>query len=136
MNSLYLQYGTFASGVLSWSAGTLFTPAKMLPIEETKRITNYDLHDVPSVLVISNRSKGLKITLSPIDLMVASKKTFLFNFMKAAAWRYNLTNTNWDTVGVRVFLDNDGDMSYEYLENNKNLPSIELILRQHTPNVS
>lgn len=134
MNSIYLQYGTYTNGVITWSSSKQFTPSKVYPIIETKRQKGYDLRDVPFNSQISSRENGIKVTINPRDLFDSSSFNFIKDFYKADAWRYNYTDANWDTNSVRVELEEQGSLPIEYIDNNKYLKVITLTLKQWFPN--
>lgn len=129
-----MQYGTFESGVIVWSSSKLFKPSKILPILETKRQKGYDLRDIPYNTQISSRDNGIKITVNPRDLFDSSSFSFIKDFYKADAWRYNYTDTNWDANSIRVELEEQGNMPTEYIDDNKYLKIISLTLKQWFPN--
>lgn len=134
MNNIYLQYGTFTSGVITWSSSKQFRPSKLLPLLETKRQKGYDLRDIPFVVTTSSRDNGIKITINPRDLLDSSSFNFIKAFYKADAWRYNYTDTNWDANSIRVELEEQGNMPTEFIDDNKYLKIVTLTLKQWFPN--
>ena len=133
MNSIYLQYGTYSSGTLTWSASKLFKPLIIEVLTETKRIKGYDLRDIPYNSKISTRSNGIKLTISANDLISDTNFDWIKSFYKADAWRFNYTDTNWSTASVRAELDEAGNIPVEYLEDHKKLRKVTLTLKQWYP---
>lgn len=133
MNSIYLKYGNYVDGSLSWSAAEEFKPSKIEDIYSTTRLSGRDLRDIPYNHLVAKRSKSITITLTPIDLMLSAKMAFLVAFYNAAAWQYNLNNTDWETNAVRVVLEESGNMPYETIQNHKQLKKVTLNLIQKNP---
>jgi len=135
LNSIYLQYGTYANGVITWSSSQHLSPSRLIEQIETKKNKGYDLRDIPFINTISTRTKSIKITITPLDLLNQTNLNWIYDFYKADAWRYNLTDVNWDTASIRVELEEQGIMPVEYIEDNKNLKLITLTLKQWFPDV-
>ncbi|MCO5251009.1 MAG: hypothetical protein M9949_06260 [Candidatus Kapabacteria bacterium] len=133
MNSIFLKYGNFVDGEISWSSAVEFKPSKIEDIYSTTRISGRDLRDIPYNHLVAKRSNSIAITLTPIDLMLSAKMTFLIAFYGAMAWQYNLTNTDWETEAVRVVLEENGNMPYEIIQKHKQLKKVTLNLIQKEP---
>lgn len=133
MNKLYLRYGNYSSGTLTYEAAVEFAPPVLRPIKYFKRISGVDLREINFSHLKSARTKSYEVVLSANDLSVTSKFDFIVNFYKADAIQYNLVNTDWDTLGVTCSIEDSGMLPIEYINNHKLLRRLKFNLIQKYP---
>jgi hypothetical protein len=132
-NKIYLRYGNYVSGTLTYETAVEFNPPILRPINSFKRIASNDLRDINFSHLKSSRTKNYEIVLSANDLSSSTKFTFMVNFFKADAIQYNLTNEDWDTEAVLCSIDDSGDMPIDYINNHKLLRRLKFNLIQKYP---
>ena len=118
MTTLYLKYGTWSSGVCTWSTSQTLNALKFIEITNTDRIKGRDLRGTDFNHLLSTR-KIWDVLISADELATATKFTFIKNWHKAHTWKFSLNNWTSETL-IEV---EGGDIPIEFIENNKNLPS-------------
>jgi hypothetical protein len=124
---IYLKYSND-----NWSTdhAETFNAVEVRPLVETERIKGKSLRGVLYSHLNYSRSNSVLVTISSDELYVATKKDFIKDFYIARAWKYSLDN--W-TTSVEVDLSEQGNLPYQYLEDNVNLPEVTFNLIQKYP---
>lgn len=134
MTTVYLQYAaSYTAGAPDWSSSKSIRALRFDPIVNTRRSSGYDSRDIPYNHRLSKRASSRALIISADELDNSTNRTWMTNFYQALAWRYNMTDANWDTQSVEVNLVESGDMPLEFIAGHKDLWEVQLILEQKEP---
>ncbi len=133
---IYLNYGTYSAGVLTWGTEQAFNEISFKQLTNTERIKGRDLRQEEYSNLLSSRII-YELVITADELAATAKYTWLRTFFKAHAWKFSLTPVStvtptpllWSAVGTSVVIE-DGDMPVEFLEGCKYLPEVKLKLIQ------
>ena len=129
MTQVLLYYANYVSGELVWGnsgVGVAFMAVKCIEKINTTHIKGRDLRESEFRHRKSTR-KIWEIVISANMLADDDLYSFMKLFYKASYWKIRV-----DDVDYIVVLD-DGDLPENFLENNKHLPEIQLVLIQRDP---
>lgn len=133
MNSIFLRYGSYVEGTLTWETAKEFKPPVMRKLYIAERISGDDLRSINYTHLRSKRTKSYEVIFSSNDLAVPTSLTYLLACLTAEAVQYSLVNTDWATNGVTITFDASGKIALDYIEGHKKLPRIALNLIQKYP---
>jgi hypothetical protein len=126
MTTIYLKYGTYSSGTLTWSSSQEFDVPVYIEYEENDRITEKDVRGTFYSHLKDSRSV-YEIKISANELADATNWTFLKTFYNADAWK--ISTDDWTTEKVCV-LEESGRLEPEMLEGHKELREVVFHLVQ------
>ncbi len=128
---IYLNYGTWIEGELTWQEASMgFNAIIFTPSEETKHVLGRDLREIEYRNVLSSRT-NYNIVISADELVDSTKLSFIKSFYQADAWAWN-TTSDIETLNI-VVLEKDGAIPIEFLEGCKDMPEIKFSLIQKEP---
>ena len=126
--TIYLKYGTWSSGTLTWSTSQAFNTLVYDDNITTDAIEGRDLYQIDFVNITSTRMI-FDLIISADELIDSDKLLFIQNFHKAHAWK--LSTDNW-TSEVEV-MKPKGDLPVTYIEDCKYLKEVIYKLTQKNP---
>ena len=129
MTTIYLKYGSFSLGVISWSSSQTLSVPSAITYDMTERITDVDIRGGHYSHLLFKKSV-YEVKVSANELANATKWAFMQNFYKADAWKISLDN--W-TSESQVILEEAGKMPVEFLEGNKKLRELTINLIEKEP---
>lgn len=128
MTTLYLKYGTWSFGTLTWSSSQSFNAIDYDTVINTDAVEGRDLRGIEFSHILSTRKVHVVI-ISADELLNSTKWSFIENFHKAHAWK--LSTNNWSTE-VEV-MKPKGDLPVSRIEDCKYLKEIKYTLTQKNP---
>lgn len=131
-NKIYLRYGNYASGSISWQTGKEYAPLILRKLFITERISGTDLRSINFSHLKSKRTKSYEITISANDLVDSAKLTYLENILTADCVQYSFDNADWSNA-VDITFEYDGAVPFEMIENHKKLLKLKFQLIQKYP---
>lgn len=120
MTTIYLKYGIYSSGSVSWSSSQEFDVPVYIEYTENERITEKDVRGTYYSHLMDNRTV-YKIKISANELADATSWAFVQSFYNADAWK--ISTDNWTTEQVCV-LEESGRLEPEMLEGHKGLREV------------
>jgi hypothetical protein len=127
---IYLKYGIWSAGSITWSSSQSFNELKFIETPVSEHNSGRTLSGIDYKHNKSNRSEW-ELVISANELTDSTKLAFLKNFHFASAWKFSLVS-NWATETVVTI--EDGQQGIDYIENCKYLPEISIKLVQKVPN--
>lgn len=132
-NSIYLRYGAYDSGSITWETAKEYKPLILRPLVIPERITGRDLRSINFSHLKSLRTKSYEVVISANDLVDSTKLSYLKSFFTAEISQYNLADTNWNDNGIIVTFENSDAIPFESINNHKQLLKIKFNLIQKYP---
>jgi hypothetical protein len=130
MTTLYLKYGSYVDGVLTWEMyGQSFVPLEFYEIDQTTTESGRLLSEIEYEHIKSTRGTW-KLKISANELTNSTKYAYLKNCFKAAAVEFSTDNWSHSTT---VVFDKRGDFPVTFINNHKSLPSVSFTLIQKEP---
>ena len=126
--TVYLKYGTWSGGTLTWSSSQSFAALDFDSIVNSDAIEGRDLYQIDYSNIVSTRNIYTLI-ISADELLDPTKWSFINSFHKAHAWK--LSTNNW-TSEVEV-MKPKGDLPVTRLEDCKYLKEVKYVLTQKNP---
>jgi len=126
---IYLNYATYTSGSMATFVSAMsYSPIKFLEFVNVDAITGRDLANNEYINVRSRRHEYL-LELSANDLAAPEKYNFLKEFYQSDIKKIcNVLLTDWQQSGTEVMIKDIGTIETEFINNNKNLPKIQVNL--------
>lgn len=126
---IYLNYATYTSGSMATFVSAMsYSPIKFLEFVNVDAITGRDLANNEYINVRSRRNEYL-LELSANDLASPEKYNFLKEFYQSDIKKIcNVLLTDWQQSGTEVMIKDIGTIETEFINNNKNLPKIQVNL--------